>query len=175
MIHNNVHHWILEIVNEDVLLSIWGPCKRLSSVPHLKEHHLPILVLKTNTRNFCIDLVTISSTCKVMTMCEKIDFCKTLMTPFPNMWTVDLTWPYPSTYWLGYQWGSFIHPKLSTYIMYQVRSFWSKAFLSYQLHKVLVTDMNFDLDRWHTDLNIKWIRIIYSSTTIYLPSLKLLG
>ena len=42
-------------------------------------------------------------------------------------------------------------------------------FLSYPSHKVLETDMNFDLLTWIP------IGIIYSSRTIYLPSLKLLG
>ena len=48
-------------------------------------------------------------------------------------------------------------------------SFWGKAFLSYQLHKVKKTGMTFDLLTW------KSIGIIYSPRPIYLPSLKLLG
>ena len=49
-------------------------------------------------------------------------------------------WPWP------------LHQGLSTY---QVWSFWGKAFLSYQLHKVNLTGMTFDLDLWPTDLKIK--------------------
>ena len=41
--------------------------------------------------------------------------------------------------------------------------------LSYPLHKVWKTDMTFDLPTWLS------IGIIFSSRTIYLPSLKLLG
>ena len=76
-------------------------------------------------------------------------------------------WPWPLTYWPEYQEGSSTHQGLSTY---QVWSFWGKAFLSYQLHKMkrLLT-LTFDLLTWIS------IGIIYSSRTIYLPSLKLLG
>ena len=42
-------------------------------------------------------------------------------------------WPWPLTYWPENQLGSSTHQELSTY---QVWSFWGRAFLSYQLHKV---------------------------------------
>ena len=42
-------------------------------------------------------------------------------------------WPWPLTYWPENQYGSSTHQGLSTY---QVWSFWGKALLSYQLHKV---------------------------------------
>ena len=45
-------------------------------------------------------------------------------------WRHDL---WPLTYWPDYQWGSSTHQGLSTY---QVWSFWGKAFLTNQLHKV---------------------------------------
>ena len=77
-------------------------------------------------------------------------------------------WPWTLTYWPDYQKGSSTHQGLSTY---QVWSFRGKAFQSYPLHKVRETDMTFDLGPtdWQS------IGIIYSSRTIYLPSLKLLG
>ena len=60
-----------------------------------------------------------------------------------------LTWPL--THRTEYQKGSSTRQGSSTY---QVLSFWGKAFLSYQLHKVLETDMTFDLDLWPSELNI---------------------
>ena len=52
---------------------------------------------------------------------------------------------------------------------YQIWSFRGKVFPSYPLHKVWKTGMTFDLLTWLS------IGIIYSSRTIYLPSLKLVG
>ena len=57
-------------------------------------------------------------------------------------------WPLSFTYWPEYWWRLSTHAGLSTY---QVWSFWGKAFLSYQLHKVW-GDWH---DLWPTDLNIK--------------------
>ena len=62
-----------------------------------------------------------------------------------------LTWPMTLTYWPEYKYGPSTHQGLSTY---QVWSFWDKAFLSYQLHKVWAINMTFDLDLWPTDLKI---------------------
>ena len=59
--------------------------------------------------------------------------------------------PWDLTYWPEYKKGSSNHQWLYTY---QVQSFWCKAFLSYQLHKVTEINMTFDLDLWPTDLNI---------------------
>ena len=73
-------------------------------------------------------------------------------------------WPWPLTYWPDYQLGSSTHQGLSTY---QVWSFWGKALLSYQLHKVWETDMTFDLDLWPTDLTINRDHLL---TKDYLPT-----
>ena len=78
-----------------------------------------------------------------------------------------LAWPLTLTFDL-LTWISIAvipHQGLSTY---QVWSFWGKAFLSYQLHKVKKTGMTFDLLTWIS------IGVISESRTIYLPSLKLL-
>ena len=79
---------------------------------------------------------------------------------------VDL-WPWPFTYWPKFLLGVIY----SSRTFYFVWSFWGKAFFTYRLHKVLETDLTFDLDL----MTWKSIGIIYSSRTIYLPSLKLLG
>ena len=50
---------------------------------------------------------------------------------------------------------------------YQVWSFWGKAFLCYQLHKVKKNGMTFDLDLWPTDLNINRDHLLIKD---YLPT-----
>ena len=58
---------------------------------------------------------------------------------------------------------------MKDYLPTKFESFWGKAILNYQLHKVWETKMTFDLLTWIS------IGVIYSSRTIYLQSLKLLG
>ena len=77
------------------------------------------------------------------------------------MWRAGLT------YWPEFLQGSSTQGPST----YKVWSFWGKAFLSYQLHKVWAINitLTFDLLTW------KSIGIIYLSWIIYQPSLKLVG
>ena len=63
--------------------------------------------------------------------------------------------------------GSFTHQELSTC---QVWSLWGKAFLSYQLYKVW--GLTWPLTLIFDPLTWIWKGIIFSSLTMYLPSLK---
>ena len=98
-----------------------------------------------------------------------IDVCITLMPPFPNIWRIGLTFGpdlWPTDLNINRD-----HLLNKDHLPTKFEASGANAFLSYPSHKVLETCMNFDLDL----LTWIWIGVIYSSRTIYLPSLKLVG
>ena len=95
---------------------------------------------------------------------SKINVCKTLMSPFPNMWRVcwPLTLPFDLLTCISirtiYSFRTIYLPSLKLVC---------KAFLSYQLLTMWETDMTFDFAPWPTDLNIKRDHLVI---TDYLPT-----
>ena len=111
--------------------------------------------------------------CKVFLSCSLINIavCKTQMPPFPNMWRVGLTFDldlWPTDLNINRD-----HLLIKDYLPTKFEASGAKCFRVIRCTRferlTWPLTLTFDLLTWLS------IGIIYSSRTIYLPSLKLLG